>query len=92
MQPLTANGDGRATWPPIRIPNDPAIVNLVFYDHSLWMDPPANRLGAVVGFSSSWWIGSGRNPPAARLHASGARTFNLVGYLSPGVGVSVLFQ
>jgi hypothetical protein len=68
---LTASATGSAQWPTQTIPNDPALRGASFYDHSLWIDPLANSLGLVAGWSSRWGIGTQIGAPGAFVVATG---------------------
>jgi hypothetical protein len=79
--PLTATNTS-ARWPNVTIP--PGYGGTSFFDHSIWLDPAANALGAVVGWSSRWNIGTGIGAPGAMLSATGNSAGNPTGSLVPG--------
>jgi hypothetical protein len=89
--PLTASGTS-ARWPTIPIPNNPALGNAVFYDHSLFIDPLANAWGVVVGWSSKWTIGTNIGAPAALVTATGTNAANPTGSLQNDTGVTLQFN
>jgi len=64
--PVTANASGSATVPTLPIPS--GFSGKHFYDHSLWLDQKANKAGLVVGWSSKWYIGTGKAPSANTLY------------------------
>jgi hypothetical protein len=74
MEVIVALSTGTTTsarWPNQTIPNDPSLRGAAFYDHSIWIDPPANALGLVAGWSSKWSIGTGIGAPGAFVVATG---------------------
>ena len=81
--PMVATGTS-SRWPNIQIPNSPAVAGVSFFDHSLWLDPPANAWGLVVGWSSRWAIGTQIGAPGAFLVATGNSAGNPTGTLTPG--------
>ena len=89
--PLTAAGTS-ARWPTIQLPNDPSLAGAFFYDHSIWLDAAANALGAVVGWSSRWGIGTGLGAPAAMVSATGTSAMNATGSLAQQTGVTLRFN
>jgi hypothetical protein len=74
---LTASSTGSARWPNITIPA--GLGGKAFYDHSIWLDPAANKLGIVVGWSSKWSIGTGIGAPSAFVYATGNSYTNSTG-------------
>jgi hypothetical protein len=71
---------GSARWPNMTIPNDPSLRNGKFFDHSLWVDPAANTLGLVTGWSSTWTIfDPALNLPGAFVYALGNSAMNPTG-------------
>ena len=81
---LTTGTTTSARWPNMTIPNDPALRGTAFYDHSLWVDAPANPLGIVTGWSSKWQIGTQVGAPAAYLSVTGNGHSGATGTLTPG--------
>jgi hypothetical protein len=83
--PVTANASGSARLPNITIP--PGFGGSAFYDHSLWFDKAANKGGVVVGWSSKWYIGTGKGPSANTLYRTADKTASATGYLRKGYGM-----
>jgi hypothetical protein len=81
-----------ARWPNMTLPNDPALRGASFYDHTLWIDPPANQLGLVAGWSSRWGIGTGLGAPGAIVYATGNNHSSPTGTLTPGGMPTYLLQ
>ena len=81
---LAANASGSAQWPLVSIPNDPALAGSDFYDHSLWVDLPANALGIVTGYGGKWHIGTGLGAPGTFVSATGNSAANATGTLQRG--------
>ncbi|MCC6671183.1 MAG: hypothetical protein IT458_08980 [Planctomycetes bacterium] len=69
-------------WPTLNIPNTPALGGAIFYDHAMFIDPPANAWGVVTTWSSKWTIGTNRGAPGAMVYATGASALNPSGTLS----------
>jgi len=66
--PLQASASGSAPGIRLTVPNDPVLDGAAFYDHPLFLDPAANSLGIVLGWSSKWIIGSGALPQGAVIY------------------------
>jgi hypothetical protein len=60
--PFQTDPTGTGVFPPVPIPVDPALENLVVFEQSLLLHRIANPLGALPIFSNEWRIGSGRQP------------------------------
>lgn len=69
---LVTNANGLAQWPNIPIPNSPGLGGAVFYDHALFLDPPANAWGVVTTWSSKWIVGNNKGVPAAEVYVVGS--------------------
>ena len=83
--PVTANASGNARLPNITIP--PGFGGSAFYDHSLWFDKAANKGGVVVGWSSKWYIGTGKGPSANTLYRTADTSNSPTGYFRQGQGM-----
>ena len=81
---LAASATGSAQWPNVAIPNDPSLAGSDFYDHSLWVDAPANALGIVTGYGGKWHIGTGIGAPGSFVYALGNSAANATGTLQVG--------
>ena len=82
--PLVANTSGQAQVPNITIP--PGFGGKSFYDHSLWLDKAANPGGLVVGWSSKWYIGTGKGPSANTLYKTADTATSPTGSFRKGQG------
>lgn len=74
---MTASASGSARTPNVTIPA--GLGGNAFYDQTLWIDPAANALGLVTGWSSKWLIGTGAGAPAAFVYATGNSHMNATG-------------
>ena len=82
VQPMTANATGSASWPNVSVPNTPALAGQAFFDHSLWIDPPANAWGVVTAWSSKWIVGTNIGAPGATVYANGTQASGPTGSFS----------
>jgi hypothetical protein len=71
------------------IPNDPSLNQAVFYDHAIFVDPPANAWGAATTWSSKWTIGSGTGPAGSLVNNTGANATGATGFVTQPSAVSI---
>ena len=79
-------------WPVTRIPSTPALAGTSFYDHAVFVDPPANPAGLVTTSSGKWTLGTHPGVSAALLYTFAMNTGNPTGTLRGRTGVSILLR
>ena len=90
--PLSTGTGTFARWPNVTIPADPALRGASFYDHAVFVDPPANAAGLVTTWSSRWDIAGLPTTPAAYLSATGNNHMAPTGTLASGAAITLQLQ
>ena len=79
---LATNASGSASWTTVPVPNNPALAGQAFYDHAMFIDPPANAWGVATTWSSKWIVGTNKGAPGSTLSATGTAAGNATGSLA----------
>ncbi len=87
--PIAANASGSARLPNVTIPA--GLGGLSFYDHTLFLDQAAPG-GLVSGWSSKWYIGTGKGPAANTLYRTADTSGSPTGSFRAGQGTHLRIE